>query len=211
MRIDDITPNHDLNEAPANMFKQGLRRLGAKAAGAVGMKGVAAGLTGAADTGKEANELKAGLKGYVGSIGGDMNKLDAGQLSAFLKSKKMPTDGVPAAGVVPQKQVDDIILKAVQASKKLGAGGDAANAATASGGAGGKAGAGGQGGAGGAGAPGAQGAANAATASGGVQGNTPAAAPTAAANAGASSIPPELQSQLDALTPTEKKALAGLI
>ena len=201
MRIDDITPNHDLNEAPANMFKQGLRRLGAKAAGAVGMKCVAAGLTGAADTGKEANELKAGLKGYVGSIGGDMNKLDAGQLSAFLKSKKMPTDGVPAAGVVPQKQIDDIILKAVQASKKLGAGGDAATAGAA----------GGQGGAGGAGAPGAQGAANAATASGGVQGNTPAAAPTAAANAGASSIPPELQSQLDALTPTEKKALAGLI
>ena len=210
MRIDDITPNHDLNEAPANMFKQGLRRLGAKAAGAVGMKGVAAGLTGAADTGKEANELKAGLKGYVGSIGGDMNKLDAGQLSAFLKSKKMPTDGVPAAGVVPQKQVDDIILKAVQASKKLGAGGDVATAGAA-GGAGGKAGAGGQGGAGGAGAPVAQGAANAATASGGVQGNTPAAAPTAAANAGASSIPPELQSQLEALTPTEKKALAGLI
>lgn len=194
MRIEDITRESDLNEAPANIFKQGLKRLGAKAAGAVGMKGVAAGLTGSADTGKEANELKAGLKGYVGSIGGDINKLDAGQLSAFLKSKKMPTDGVPAAGVVPQKQIDDIILKAVQASKKLGAGG---NAATAGGGAGGGA--------------GGQGAANAATASGGVQGNTPAASPTAAAKAGASSIPPELQTQLDNLTPTEKKALAGLI
>ena len=48
----------ELNEVPgAGLVKRGLRSLGAKAAGAIGMKGTAAGLKGAAHADKKAREL----------------------------------------------------------------------------------------------------------------------------------------------------------
>ena len=57
-------PNESIEEAPAGMLKQIGRKIGAKAAGAIGMKGTAAKLSGAADAGKRANELKVKLQGY---------------------------------------------------------------------------------------------------------------------------------------------------
>lgn len=249
MRITEITTqNPDLNEAPAGMFKQGLKKLGAKAAGAIGMKGTAAGLAQSADTGDQANKLKVDLKGYLGGTGGSLKSLDAEELKGFLASKKMPTTLVPASGIVPPKELDDIILKTIQQSKKVkgapavgakpDAGAIGSGTAPAGGGAPASAG-------GGAGAPAGQ-----AQAQGGGQapaqgGQAPAqagqqpapndanndgkddttgkvipmnkkaagGAPAggAGAKAGGSEIPAELQAQIDQLTPTEKKALAGQI
>ena len=240
MRIVEITTkDSDLSEAPAGMFKQGLKKLGAKAAGAIGMKGTAAGLAQSADTGDQANKLKVDLKGYLGGTGGNLKSLDAEELKGFLASKKMPTNMVPASGIVPPKELDDIILKTIQQSKKVkgapavgakpNAGAIGSGTAPAGGGAPASAG-------GGAGAPAGQ------AQGGGQQGgqapaqagqqpapndanndgkddttgkvipmNKKAAGGGTVSGAGASEIPADLQAQIDQLTPTEKKALAGII
>jgi hypothetical protein len=125
MRVNEITTaRHRLDEAPAGMMAQGARRIGAKLAGAVGMKGTAAGLTGKADTGKEANQLMVDLKGYLGRTGGNLKQLDAADLSNFLQQKGYPTDNLQnTSGILNTKQVDQAVLGAVQAKAKSGGGG----------------------------------------------------------------------------------------
>ena len=207
MRVTEITSSDNLQEAPAGFIKQGLKKLGAKAAGAVGMKGTAAGLSQSADTGDQANRLKVDLKGYLGGIGGNIKQLDAQDLKAFLASKKMPTNMVPATGVVPPKDIDNILLKTIQQSKKAkGAppvGSSPSGTASAPGGAPADAG-GGQQSQGGGTAP----EPNTANAD-----NTGKVIPMKkpGAQGGATEIPPNIQKQLDALSPTEKQVLAGLI
>ena len=129
MRVFDIVAeNNDLIEAPAGMLKQMGRKIGAKALGAVGAKGTAAGLAGAAKTGDEANELKVALKGYAGETGKNLKQLDATDLSAFLQSKGYPTTAAQGvSGILTPKQIDDIVLKTVQA-KKTAKGGTAPKA-----------------------------------------------------------------------------------
>lgn len=212
MRVTEITSSDNLQEAPAGFIKQGLKKLGAKAAGAVGMKGTAAGLSQSADTGDKANQLKVDLQGYLGGTGGSMKNLDAQDLKAFLATKKLPTNMVPASGIIPKKQLDDILLKTAQQSKKAKgapAVGSAPNG-TAS-------------------APGGAPADAGGSANTQAQGGT-APAPNDANNdgkddttgkvipmkkpstqTGATEIPPNIQKQLDALSPTEKQVLAGLI
>lgn len=205
MRVTEITSSDNLQEAPAGFIKQGLKKLGAKAAGAVGMKGTAAGLAQSADTGDQANQLKVDLKGYLGGTGGNIKQLDAGDLKAFLASKKMPTNMVPASGIVPPKQIDSILLKTLQQSKKAkGAppvGSAPSGTASAPGGAPADAG-------------------GSANAPAGDNTSTPAPDDTTGkvipmkkpgAQTGATEIPPNIQKQLDALSPTEKQVLAGLI
>ena len=220
MRLIDITStDSDLNEAPAGFFKQGLKKIGAKAAAKVGMKGTAASLAQQVDTGASANQLKVDLQGYLGGIGGSLKKLDATELKAFLASKKMPTNSVPASGIVPPKELDNILLKTLQQSKKvtgapavgakqdpsaIGSGTAPAGAGQAQGGA--PAQSGGQ-------APAPNDANNDGkddTTGKVIPMKKPGAAPAAGGQASAG-IPDALQTQLDALTPTEKKALAGLI
>ena len=235
MRLIDITStDSDLNEAPAGFFKQGLKKIGAKAAAKVGMKGTAASLAQQVDTGASANQLKVDLQGYLGGIGGSLKKLDATELKAFLASKKMPTNSVPASGIVPPKELDNILLKTLQQSKKVtgapavGAKQDpsAIGSGTAPAG-GGQA----QGGSQAPQAQGGQAQGGQAPAQGGGQApapndanndgkddttgkvipmKKPGAAPAAGGQASAG-IPDAVQTQLDALTPTEKKALAGII
>ena len=220
MRLIDITStDSDLNEAPAGFFKQGLKKIGAKAAAKVGMKGTAASLAQQVDTGASANQLKVDLQGYLGGIGGSLKKLDATELKAFLASKKMPTNSVPASGIVPPKELDNILLKTLQQSKKvtgapavgakqdpsaIGSGTAPAGGGQAQGGA--PAQSGGQ-------APAPNDANNDGkddTTGKVIPMKKPGAAPAAGGQASAG-IPDALQTQLDALTPTEKKALAGLI
>lgn len=207
MRVNEIlSESQELDEAPAGFIKQGLRKIGAKAAAKVGMKGTAASLAGKVDTGKQANQLKVDLQGYLGGTGGDLNKLDAEELRAFLKSKKMPTDAVPASGILPKKQIDDILLKTLQQSKKV-AGAPKAKAQTD---------------------PAAIGSGTAPAGSAGTSAGTAQQQGSSIdANKdgkddktgkvipmptkGATAIPSDLQKQLDALTPTEKKVLAGAI
>lgn len=123
MRVTDIILEaNQLDEAPAGLIGQGLKRVGAKLAGAVGMKGTAAGLTGKADTGKEANQLMVDLKGYLGRTGGNIKQVDAGDLTSFLQQKGFPTTAVQgASGVLTPKQVDQALLKTIQAKAKAGA------------------------------------------------------------------------------------------
>ena len=199
-------PNESIEEAPAGMLKQIGRKIGAKAAGAIGMKGTAAKLSGAADAGKRANELKVKLQGYLGSTGGNIKQLDAQELSAFLKQQKLPTNSVPASGIVPPKALDSILMKTIQTSNKAaGAPADApsTDAPAASGGAAPQA---------------AQQTQQPAAVDANKDGKDdktgkviPMKKPAAAAPSATTEIPADIQAQLDALTPTEKKVLAGVL
>jgi len=111
------------NEAPVGGIKQGLTKLGAKVAAKVGAKNTAMGLAGKADTGDEANELRGEFQNYMGSTGQSIGKFNTGELRNWLKSKKLPTTVVPQADMdIGKKELDDILLKTVQQSKRVGGG-----------------------------------------------------------------------------------------
>lgn len=213
MRVNDIIlETVQVDEAPAGMIGQGLKRVGAKLAGAVGMKGTAAGLSGKADAGKEANQLMVDLKGYLGRTGGNVKQVDAGDLANFLQQKGYPSTAVQgSSGVLTTQQLDQALLKSVQAKAKAGGAPAAGGAAQpAAGGAAKPAGivdkfkAGFAAGSGksttakpaAGGAP--------ATAAGGT------AQPAAAAPA-ASGVPPALLKKITQLSTTEKKQLIGML
>jgi len=228
----DYDPNESIEEAPVGLLKQVGRKLGAKAAGAIGMKGTAAKLSGAADTGDEARQLSVALKGYAGQTGINLKQMQGPQLAAFLKSKGYPNMHLKGVdGIMTPKQMDQAILTAVQDAKK--AGGDPTTGTSS--------------------APAQPSAPSAGAASG--QGTNVAGKPTSPqvdknkdgkddktgepmgaapndangdgkddttgkvipmptkgkATAGAATIPADIQKQLDALTPTEKKVLAGAL
>jgi len=108
-----------IDEAPVGVLKQMGRKLGAKAAGAVGMKGTAAGLSGAAKTGDVARDLNVALKGYAGETGLNLKQLDAQDLAAFLKSKGFPTTPLAnVTGALTPKQIDQALLQAAQEKAK---------------------------------------------------------------------------------------------
>ena len=191
MRVNDIINESDLEEAPAGMLKQIGRKLGAKAAGAIGMKGTAAKLSGAAEAGKAANNLKVSLQSYIGKTGGNIKQLDAQELAAFLKSQKLPTNVVPASGIIPPKSLDQILMKTVQSGYKAGGGAPAAGVDSE---------------------PTTSTSNQQQTAPKQAALKSPNVAPTkqpSAANT--NEIPSDIQAQLDQLTPTEKKVLAGLL
>jgi len=119
MRVQDIIAEKEIDEAPAGMFKQMGRKIGAKALGAVGAKGKAAELGGAAEVGDEANELKTAFRGYLGKTGGNAKQVEGPQLAAFLKSKGYPNMHLKdVQGVMTPKQVDAAIMQAAQDAAK---------------------------------------------------------------------------------------------
>ena len=121
MRVQDIIAEKEIDEAPVGLLKQLGRKIGAKAAGAVGMKGTAAKLSGAADTGDEARQLSVALKGYAGQTGTNLKQFQGPQLAAFLKSKGYPNMHLKdVQGIMTPKQIDQAILTAVQDAKKAG-------------------------------------------------------------------------------------------
>jgi hypothetical protein len=235
MQINDIiSEKNPMDEAPAGLIGQGLKRVGAKVAGAVGMKGAAASLTGKADTGKEANQLMVDLKGYLGRTGGNLKQLDASNLANFLKQKGYPTTSLQgASGALTPKQVDQALLKAVQAKAQSGdaaqGGGQPAAGSAQPAGDGAAQGGGAeqpaQGGfkAGFAAARRKAPGAKAAPAAGSTQpagdGATQPAAGAAqkpgatqpAAGAAAPNVPPELAKKITQLTPQQKQELAGML
>lgn len=221
MRVNEIiAENQDLDEAPAGMLSQMGRKLGAKALGAIGFKGKAAELTGKAEVGDEANQLKTALRQYAGKAGIDVKQMQGPQLAAFLKSKGYPNMHLKSVqGVMTPKQIDQAILQAAQDAAKADGdpskGADTAPAATTTatatakgsgGGAGGGAGGGGAGGSGTATtnvnvqAPAAGGAA--------APGQAPAAG---AAPAAAQGVPPALLKRITQLSAQEKKQLVGML
>ena len=190
------------NEAPVSGFKQGLKKFGAKALAKVGAKDTALGLAGQVDTGDEANKLRGEFQNYMGSTGQSMGKIEAGEVVAWLKSKKYPTDKVqPQTGQINKKALDKILLQVVQDNKKVssGAGATAQSAAGAD-------------------ANAKQsttntGAVNKATATGSSTAPDGKAPPTQNGSAGgpATEIPPNIQAQLDLLNNPDKKRLAALL
>jgi hypothetical protein len=200
------------NEAPVGLLKQVGRKIGAKVAGAVGAKGTAAKLSGAAEVGDEARQLKVALQGYAGKTGINIKQMQGPQLAAFLKSKGYPNMHLKGVqGIMTPKQIDQAIMTAAQDAAKADGDGTVGTST----------------------AP----AQPSAPAAGAAKGTNVAGKPTTAQAPqvdknkdgkddatgepmGAKVIPmkkpgagitPEMQKQLDALTPTEKKVLAGAI
>jgi hypothetical protein len=190
------------NEAPVGKIKQGLTKFGAKAAAKLGAKDTALGLAVKADTGDEANKLRGEFQNYMGSTGQAMKNIETGELIAWLKSKKFPTDKVqPQTGQINKKQLDKILLQVVQDNKRV-SGGAGATAQPAAG----------------AGANAKQsttntGAVNKGTATGSSTAPDGKAPPTQNGSAGgpATGIPPNIQAQLDLLNDPDKKRLAALL
>ena len=205
MKIAEISDieQKQIDEAPAGMLKQIGRKVGAAAAGAIGMKNTAANLTGKADVGKTANDVYTKFNAYLGTQQKNVKTATGDDLANFLQNTYNYNQAKIPQGTLNKQQIYDIITQMAkdgyaQMGKSGGAGGQ-----TASGGA--------EGGASqGSGQQQASGKQQAAqgqqsTAQGGQ-------APTnKSAGGGTTEIPANIQKQLDALTPTEKKALAGMI
>tara|TARA_B100001248_G_scaffold262439_1_gene258455 strand:- start:3101 stop:3763 length:663 start_codon:yes stop_codon:yes gene_type:complete len=205
-----------VNEKPASGLGNVARKIGAKVLAKVGAKNTAAGMAGKADAADKANALYTQFRTYMGQTGEKYgNAMQASSLKNFLDQNKIPTVNVPADGVITKKQADEYIMKAVQDSYK-GKGGAIKQTGQAPA-QGGKAQQGQQ-----------QGTAQQGTAqaAGNVGGGAPAQQGTGSAKTpagkapptgngstvgSAKEIPPSIQTQLDQMTPGEKKQLAGLI
>ena len=219
-----IAEKENIDEAPVGLLKQVGRKLGAKAAGAVGMKGTAAKLSGAAEVGDEARQLKVALQGYAGKTGIDMKQMQGPQLAAFLKSKGYPNMHLKGVqGIMTPKQIDQAIMTAAQDAAKAD-GDPSLGTSTAPAQSGAPMAQGQQGGTNTAGKPTTpqvdknkdgkddatgepMGAVDANK--DGKDDNTGKVIPLK--QPGATAIPADVQKQLDALTPTEKKVLAGAL
>lgn len=131
-----ISENKQLDEAPVGAVRQGLRRLGAKAAGAIGMSRTASNLRGKADSGAEANQLEKGFNTYLGRQMKSVKQATAQDLARYLKQSGYSIDHMKGmSGVLQSKQIDDVILKSVTnklaGDKVAGVGGDEPTAAPA--------------------------------------------------------------------------------
>jgi hypothetical protein len=224
MNIHEIIAEEKIEEAPAGMLGQIGRKLGAKAAGAIGMKGKAAELTGKAQVGDEANELKTALRGYAGRAGINIKQMQGPQLAAFLKQQGYPNMHLKGVqGIMTPKQIDQAIMRAAQDAAKADAD-PTKGASTAPAQPGAPMPQGQQGGTNTAGKPTTpqvdknkdgkddktgqpMGAVDANK--DGKDDNTGKVIPMK--QKGATAIPADMQKQLDALTPTEKKVLAGAL
>lgn len=136
MRVNDIvSEKNQIDEAPVGAVRQGLRRLGAKAAGAIGMKRTAGNLAAKAVTGAEANQLEKGFSAYLGRQMKSIKQATAQDLARYLQQSGYPIDHMKGmSGVLQPKQIDDLTLKSVSdkaaGDPAQGVGGDAEPQAT---------------------------------------------------------------------------------
>lgn len=205
-----------IDEAPAGMLKQIGRRVGAAAAGAVGMKNTAANLKGKADVGKTANDVFTKFNAYLGTQQKNVKTATGDDLANFLQNTYNYNQAKIPQGTLNKKQIYDIINKMAsdgyaQMGKGGGAGGQTTGGGTAQGGQqtaqGGQQQASGQ-------QQGGQQAAQQGTGGKAVGGQ--ASKPVSKTGAkpaasGATEIPPDVQKMLDTLSPTDKQALAGML
>lgn len=206
MKIAEISEleQKQIDEAPAGMLKQIGRRVGAAAAGAVGMKNTAANLTGKADVGKTANDVFTKFNAYLGTQQKNVKTATGDDLANFLQNTYNYNQAKIPQGTLNKKQIYDIINKmASDGYAQMGKGGAGGGQA----------------------APGGQQQASGQQGSQGgqQQGGTggkavggPASEPvsrtgTKPAASGTTEIPPDVQKMLDTLSPTDKQALAGML
>lgn len=206
---DIIAEKKDLDEAPVGALKQIGRRVGAKAAGMVGMKQTAGNLSGKADTGAEANQLRKGFSNFLGRMMKSPKEANAQDLAKYLSQNGYPVTSLKGmSGVLTKKQIDQITLKAV-ADKAAGddvpgVGGAAAPQSGPQ--------------SGGQAAPAKKQGALKSFAQGfkqGSSGDATTAAPGGTANAAPADksvkISPELQKKINSLNPQQKKQLVGML
>ena len=195
-----------IDEAPAGMLKQIGRRVGAAAAGAIGMKNTAANLTGKADVGKTANDVFTKFNTYLGTQQKNVKTATGDDLANFLQNTYNYNQAKIPQGTLNKQQIYDIINKMAsdgyaQMGKGGGAGGGTAQATQGGGQQGSQKQASGQ---------------QAAQQGTGGQASKPvskAGAKQAAggAAADATQIPTDVQKMLDTLSATEKQALVGML
>jgi len=116
--IEILAESRKVNEAPANIVGQGLKRLGAGVLGAMGAKGMAGSLAGSADQGAKANELNGNFQRYLGQIGKNSKTAEYADLQAFLKKNKLDAKLAKGQGPIDQKTLDGIFTQMAQSSFK---------------------------------------------------------------------------------------------
>lgn len=118
--IEILVEAKKVNEAPANIVGQGLKRLGAGVLGAMGAKGMAGSLAGQADAGAKANELFGNFKRYLGQTGKDKNTATIQDLEDFLKKNKITTKLLKTTPINSWKDIDTFFTKLAHDSFKIG-------------------------------------------------------------------------------------------
>ena len=119
MRVTQIIAEEKIDEAPVSGIKQGLRKFGAKTLAKVGAKDMARGIAGKVVTGDTANALYSDWREHLGNLEGKPNQVAPAEFVGWLKQNKLPANKVPQAGVLKDKQVQQLIKQAVIASKSL--------------------------------------------------------------------------------------------
>ena len=208
MKVYQITEER-VDEKPTSSIANFGKKVLGKAAGAVGMSGTAGRMGGSAEVGSKANELYKSLARWQGINGKNDKNMTAADLTAWANQQKLDVSKITMPdGILPKPKLMDLVKK-IAASALTG--GNVGQDAPASGGA-------------------AQGGGAISKAIGALQkstgkpgnNNTPGNAEPAAASPQSQAanvkpmtnkqgIPPNIQTMLDKLTPTEKKALAGAI
>ena len=191
-----ILEDSRIDEKPTSSIGNFAKKMASK----VTTGGVSARLGGSAEMGSKANEIYKDLARWQGINGKNDKNMTAQDLAAFMKQHKLNAGGIDLPdGVLGKKTIDAVLKKA---SANALTGGNAAASTKAPAGAPGAAGADGKDGKDGA--------------SASPSTSKPAGTPTAKdpkvtplKNKGG--ISPEIQTMIDKLTPTEKKALVGAI
>lgn len=116
--IEILLETKKVNEAPANIIGQGLKKVGAGILGAMGAKHMAGSLAGSADVGAKANELEGNFQRYLAQTGKTSKTADYSDLAAFLKKNKIRYPLATASGPIDQKSIDSIFTKIAQNSFK---------------------------------------------------------------------------------------------
>lgn len=114
MKVHEIISESQVNEGPAGLISQGLKRIGSGIAGALGAKHLAGRLGGSADVGARANELEGEFQRYLARIGKNTKTADFRDLSAFLQANSLPV--IQGTGPLSQQNVDKIFMKIAQSS-----------------------------------------------------------------------------------------------
>lgn len=118
MKLEEILiEKQQLDEVPAGMIGQGLKKLGAKVLSKVpggAAKSKAANLAGQADLGDTANNLHKEFNGYLGTQGKKMAQATGEDLAAFLKTKNHKTAATIPSGVLQKQQLDNILMTAAK-------------------------------------------------------------------------------------------------
>jgi hypothetical protein len=103
-----------VDEAPASIIGQGLRRMGSAALSAIGAKHTAGNLAGKADVGKRANIYAQEFGRYLGRNGKSLRTADYADLNDFFVQNKLSAGEITKTGPVRTAEVDKLLKIAAQ-------------------------------------------------------------------------------------------------